>query len=117
LIEIDSLFSTSSSQFVCSLCGRAWSAGADGKWPIRVTATDPPRAVAHCLTCAEMGAGYDARWCPAHMRAKPLAVQQLAETPATVRSSVRPTRADELRRILNRRRNGHLPEPQVELSD
>ena len=114
---MDSVVAMSGSEFVCSLCGRAWSSGVDGKWPIRVTATDPPRAVAHCLTCADMGAGYDARWCPAHMRAKPLAFHDPAEAPATVRSSVRPTRADELRRILNRRRNGHLPEPQVELSD
>ena len=52
-----------SAEFACSICGRPWSATADGKWPIRVTPTDPPRAVAHCLSCAEMGAGYDARWC------------------------------------------------------
>ena len=46
----------------------------DEKWPIRVTPTDPPRAVAHCLACADMGAGYDARWCPADMRSQPLSV-------------------------------------------
>jgi hypothetical protein len=56
-------------ELTCSMCGRPWS-GTDGKWPIRVTSTDPPRAAAHCLTCADMGAGYDARWCPAEMRAE-----------------------------------------------
>jgi hypothetical protein len=62
------------SMFACSICGRPWSSGADGKWPIRVTSTDPPRAVAHCLACADLGAGYDARWCPADMRSQPLSV-------------------------------------------
>ncbi len=108
--------STTSGELTCSLCGRPWSLGTDGKWPIRVTATDPPRALAHCLTCADMGAGYDARWCPAHMRAKPLVVHPTA-VPAPPRPSERLTVSDELRRILSRRRNGHLPEPQVELSD
>ncbi len=100
------------------MCGRPWSPGTDGKWPIRVTATDPPRALAHCLTCADMGAGYDARWCPAHMRAKPLAGQHAADV-SRGRSSrrLRPTLAEELRRILRGRRNGHYPEPQVELPE
>jgi hypothetical protein len=30
----------------CSVCGREWSADTDGKWPIRVTAADPPRVTA-----------------------------------------------------------------------
>jgi hypothetical protein len=60
--------------FACSICGRPWSSGADGKWPIRVTSTDPPRAVAHCLACADMGAGSDARWCPADARVQPLSI-------------------------------------------
>ena len=63
-----------SRDFACSICGRAWSSGPDEKWPIRITSTDPPRAVAHCLACADMGAGYDARWCPADMRSQPLPV-------------------------------------------
>ena len=63
-----------SRHFACSICGRAWSSGPDEKWPIRITATDPPRAVAHCLACADMGAGYEARWCPADMRSQPLSV-------------------------------------------
>jgi hypothetical protein len=63
-----------SHDFACSICGRAWSSGADEKWPIRVTATDPPRAVAHCLACAEMGAGYDARCCTADLRSQPLSI-------------------------------------------
>jgi hypothetical protein len=49
-------------------------AGTDGKWPIRITPTDPPRAVAHCLSCADLGAGYDARWCPAGAHVHPLSV-------------------------------------------
>ena len=57
-----------SREFACSICGRPWSSAADGKWPIRVTTTDPPHVVAHCLSCAEMGAGYDARWCAAGAR-------------------------------------------------
>jgi hypothetical protein len=62
-----------SRDFACSICGRSWSSGPDEKWPIRITATDPPRAVAHCLACAEMGAGYDARCCsPADMRSQPV---------------------------------------------
>jgi hypothetical protein len=99
------------------MCGRAWSPGTDGKWPIRVTATDPPRALAHCLTCADMGAGYDARWCPAHMRAKPLTGPAVGEFPVGDRSGTRQTLAEELRRILGRRRNGHYPERPVELPD
>jgi hypothetical protein len=63
-----------SRHFACSICGRAWAADADEKWPIRITSTDPPRAVAHCLACAEMGAGYDARACPADMHSQPLPV-------------------------------------------
>jgi len=65
-----------SAEFACSICGRPWSPGTDGKWPIRVTSTDPPRAVAHCLACADMGAGYEARWCPADMRSQPVSVGQ-----------------------------------------
>ena len=61
-------------RFACSICGRAWSSGADEKWPIRITPTDPPRAVAHCLACADMGAGYEARSCSADMRSQPLPV-------------------------------------------
>ena len=99
------------------MCGRPWSPGTDGKWPIRVTATDPPRALAHCLTCADMGAGYDARWCPAHMRAKPLTGRHAAAFPVSDQPGARPTLAEELRRILGRRRNGHYPEPQVELPE
>jgi hypothetical protein len=111
------VITTPGSEFACSLCGRPWSPGTDGKWPIRVTATDPPRALAHCLTCADMGAGYDARWCPAHMRAKPLAGQHAVDFPASDRPGLRPTLAEELRRILGGRRNGHYPEPQVEFPD
>jgi hypothetical protein len=106
-----------SSEFACSMCGRPWLPGTDGKWPIRVTATDPPRALAHCLTCADMGAGYDARWCPAHMRARPLVDQHAVDFPASGRTGVRPTLAEELRGILGRRRNGHYPEAQLELPD
>jgi hypothetical protein len=63
-----------SAGFACSLCGRPWSPGTDGKWPIRITSTDPPRAVSHCLACAEMGAGYEARWCAAGAHGQPLSV-------------------------------------------
>jgi hypothetical protein len=63
-----------SREFACSICGRAWSSGPAEKWPIRITSTDPPRAVAHCLACAEMGAGYEARSCSADMRSQPLPV-------------------------------------------
>ena len=63
-----------SREFACSICGRSWSSGPDEKWPIRITSTDPPRAVAHCLACAEMGAGYEARSCSADMRSQPLRV-------------------------------------------
>jgi hypothetical protein len=50
-------------ELICSICGRAWSAATDDKWPIQVLDGDPPRAVAHCLVCAERGAGYEARGC------------------------------------------------------
>jgi len=110
-------------EFACSICGRAWSSGTDGKWPIRVTAADPPRAVAHCLTCAELGAGYDARGCAADLRPQPAAVHHRngaatlrTPTPAGARFRIRLTRAEELRRIVNRWRTEH-PEAQVELSD
>lgn len=58
-------------EFMCGICGRAWSSSADGKWPIRVTDGDPPRVIAHCPTCAELGAGYEARWCPVDARPRP----------------------------------------------
>jgi hypothetical protein len=48
--------------FACSECGRQWTDD-DDKWPIRVTDTDPPRAVAACPDCADRIVGYEARYC------------------------------------------------------
>jgi len=48
--------------FACSECGRQWTTD-DEKWPIRVTDTDPPRAVAACPDCADRIVGYEARAC------------------------------------------------------
>jgi len=66
-------------QLTCSICGRAWSAATDDKWPIQVLDGDPPRAVAHCLVCAELGAGYEARACATKRRngAAPTRVEPL----------------------------------------
>lgn len=56
-------------KLTCSVCGREWSADTDGKWPIRVTATDPPRVTAHCMACAESGVGFEARGCATEIHA------------------------------------------------